>query len=121
IRQQTYEMIYQVKLKEAMEKFFQDLIREAAIENRLTGSVKMANEERAPEYRVDGDVKLMGNKGNDGGAATRADAAAGAATRAPKLPRPVALSPEAAKQFRPLRPGGNSAPQPQAQSRGGSP
>jgi foldase protein PrsA len=109
IRQQTYEMIYQVKLKEAMEKFFQDLIKEAAIENRLTGSVKMANEERAPEYRVDGDVKLMGNKGNDGGSATRADAAAGAATRSARLPRPAALSPEAAKQFRPLKPGGNPA------------
>jgi SurA N-terminal domain/PPIC-type PPIASE domain len=109
IRQHTYEMIYQVKLKEKMEEFFQALIKDAAIENRLTGSVKLANEERSGDYRVDGDVKLMGNKGNDSGAATRADGAAGTSTRSAKLPPPVALSPEAARQFRPLKPGGNPA------------
>lgn len=109
VRQQTFELIYQVKLKEAMENFFEKLIKEAAIENRLTGSVKLANEDLHPEYRVDGDVKLMGRKDGEDGNATRAAApAAGASTR---MPRPVALSPEAAKQFRPLKPGGTAAPQ----------
>ncbi len=112
VRQNTYEMIYQVKLKDVMETFFHDLIREAAIENRLTGAVKLANEERDKDYRVDGDVQLMGNKGN-GGAASRAggaNAAAGASV--PRGQRPAALSPEVeAQQFRPLKQGGNPAPQ----------
>jgi parvulin-like peptidyl-prolyl isomerase len=109
VKQQVYEMIYQVKLKEAMETIFQDLIKQAAIENRLTGMIKMANEERDPDYRVDGDVKLMANKGNTG-TDPRAVKAPGTASTAAKLPPPVALSPEAAKQFRPLKPGGNPAP-----------
>jgi parvulin-like peptidyl-prolyl isomerase len=109
VKQQVYEMIYQVKLKEAMETIFQDLIKQAAIENRLTGMIKMANEERDPDYRVDGDVKLMANKGNTG-TDPRAVKAPGTASTAAKLPPPVALSPEAAQQFRPLKPGGNPAP-----------
>ena len=109
VRKTTFDMIYQVKLKEEMEQLFEQLIKGAAIENRLTGALKMANEERDQDYRVDGDVKLMGNKGN-AGSASRADAAAGAAISPSKIPPPAALSPEAAKQFRPLRPGGNPAP-----------
>jgi foldase protein PrsA len=112
VRQNTYEMIYQVKLKDEMEKFFEELIKAAAIENRLTGGIKMANEELHPEYRVDGDVKLMGRKGSEDAAPTRSagtNAAAGAST---KIARPAALSPEAAKQFRPLKPGGTPASQP---------
>ena len=111
VRQRVYEMIYQVKLKEAMESIFQDLVKEAAIENRLTGMIKMANEERQPGFRVDGDVKLMGNKGNTG-MDPRAVKAPGTASTVSKLPAPVALSPEAAKQFRPLKPGGNPTPAP---------
>jgi parvulin-like peptidyl-prolyl isomerase len=109
VKQQVYDMIYQVKLKEAMETIFQDLIKQSAIENRLTGMIKMANEERDPDYRVDGDVKLMANKGNTG-TDPRAVKSPGTASTAAKLPPPVALSPEAAKQFRPLKPGGNPAP-----------
>jgi foldase protein PrsA len=117
IRQATYEMIYQVKLKEAMEKFFEELIREAEIENRLTGAVKLANEEREQHYRVDGDVQLMGNKGNDNGSAARSAKAAPGGAAPTKLQRPAALSPEVgAKQFRPLKPGGNPAPQTQTQA-----
>ena len=106
-------MIYQVKLKEAMETIFQDLIRQAAIENRLTGMIKMANEEKDPDYRVDGDVKLMGNRSNTG-TDPRAVKAAWYRFDGPKMPPPVALSPEAARKFRPLKPGGNPAPAPAA-------
>jgi foldase protein PrsA len=106
VRQQTYELIYQVKLKEAMETIFQDLIKAAAIENRLTGMIKMANEEKDPEFRVDSDVKLMGNKDGVSGPDPRGPAA-GATLPSSKLPPPAALSPEAAKQFRSLKPGGN--------------
>ena len=108
VRQNTFEMIYQVKLKEVMEKYFEALIKAAAIENRLTGSVKMAHEDLQPEFRVDGDVKLMGRKDAESGTATRAGGAAAAAPGGTaKMPRPAALSPDAARQFRPLKPGGN--------------
>jgi foldase protein PrsA len=106
VRQQTYDLIYQVKLKEAMEKVFQDLIKSAAFENRLTGQIKEANEEKLTGYGVDGDVKLMGNRDNGTGPNPRSAAAAGSAPSL-KLPPPAALSPEATKQFRPLKPGGN--------------
>src|SRR5262249_26209011 len=109
VRQQTYELIYQVKLKEAMEKVFQELIKSAAFENRLTGQVKEANEEKmtAAGYQVDNAVKLMGNRDNGTGSSPRPGAAAGSGSSL-KLPTPAALSPEVqAKQFRPLKPGGN--------------
>ena len=104
VRQQTYELIYQVKLKEAMETVFQDLIKSAALENRLTGQIKEANEEKmtGAGYQLDRDVKLMGNRDNGTGPSPRPGAAGNV-----KLPPPAALSPEAAKQFRPLKPGGN--------------
>jgi foldase protein PrsA len=106
VRKQTYEMIYQVKLKEAMEDLFQEVIKASAIENRLTGGIKLANEEKYPQYRVDGDVKLMGTKESDNGVGARAASATGAASSL-KLPPPAALSPEASRQFRSLKPGGN--------------
>jgi foldase protein PrsA len=106
IRQQTYEMIYQVKLKETMEQIFQDLIKSASIENMLTGAIKTANEEKSQDYRVDGQVQLMGNKGNGADANAGAAAAAGTAV---KMPPPGALPPDAAKAFRGPKPGGNPA------------
>ena len=41
----TYEMIYEVKLKEAMGDYMVDLMQAAAIDNKLTGKVKLANEQ----------------------------------------------------------------------------
>jgi foldase protein PrsA len=120
VRKSVYDMIYQVKLKEAMEKLFEELIKEAEIENRLTGAVKMADEERDPRYRVDGDVRLMGNKGKGGSDGRAGGAPSAAAAQVPKMQRPAALSPDAARQFRPLKPGGNPAPQSQAQSQSGA-
>jgi foldase protein PrsA len=106
VRKHIYEMIYQVKLKETMEQIFQELIKASAIENRLTGMVKMANEDKDPSYRVDGDVQLMGNRDSGNGSNAPGTAAAGSAPSV-KLPPPAALSPDAAKKFRPLKPGGN--------------
>jgi foldase protein PrsA len=118
VRRQTYEMIYEVKLKEVMGTVFQELLKAAAIENKLTGAIKMANEDQTPDYQkakseLDGQVKLMSDAGGRDEPAGRPAAAAGAADGAverPKLPTPAALSPDAAKQFeslkRPLKPGG---------------
>ncbi|HEX3450073.1 MAG TPA: peptidylprolyl isomerase, partial [Isosphaeraceae bacterium] len=61
VREQTYEMIYEVKLKEAMQGIFQELLKSAAIENQLAGTIKLANEEKDPNFGVDRDVKLMSN------------------------------------------------------------
>ena len=100
-------MIYEVKLKEAMGRLFEELVKAAAIENRLTGTVKLANEERNPDYGKDQDVQLMSGQNAKGGD-PRGQAAAAPGARM-KMPPPAALSPDAAKQFeklnRPLKPG----------------
>jgi foldase protein PrsA len=115
VKKQTYEMIYEVKLKEMMGIVFQELVKMSAIENKLVGTVKLANEEQRDDYNsVDkSKVKLMGGSG--GGDSTVDDKAvraaasgnAGAGSKA-NLPPPVAASPEAIQQFenmqkRPLR------------------
>ena len=97
---QTYEMIYEVKLKEAMQECFKDLLKSAAIENQFVGTVKLANEEKDPSYGVDGNVKLMAGRGEDKGSDPKAAAAAaGNGVARAKLPTPVGLSPDAEKQF----------------------
>ncbi len=72
-------MIYEVKLKEAMSDVFRELVKAAAIENQLTGTVKLANEEKDPEYGVDKDVKLMSREssGKEGDARATAPARIG--------------------------------------------
>jgi foldase protein PrsA len=98
VRKQTYEMIYEVKLKETMGAIMQELIRAAAIENQLTGTVKLANEEKDPAYGVDGDVKLMSRPPASRGAA-KPGAAAGGAMPKGKIAPPVGLSQDALREF----------------------
>jgi hypothetical protein len=62
IRKQLHEMNYEVKLKEAMGQVYVEMTKASAIDNKLTGTVKLANEEANPDHRVDGEVKLMGNQ-----------------------------------------------------------
>jgi parvulin-like peptidyl-prolyl isomerase len=45
------EQMYEVKLNEAVASLFEDLMRVSKIDNKLTGQVKMANEEEDPEYK----------------------------------------------------------------------
>lgn len=101
VRDNTYNMIYEVKLKEQMSEYFVELMRKAAIDNKLTGHVKLANEEMNPDHRVDGDVKLMSNPD---GAIRRPQAAAGnAASAGAKLPTPAAAPAEVVKQVEKLQ------------------
>ena len=58
VRKSTYELIYEVKLKEAMNDYFVDLMKRASIDNKLTGHVKLANEELHPDSQSDRDVQL---------------------------------------------------------------
>jgi foldase protein PrsA len=112
VRQQTYELIYEVKLKEVMGLYFQELIKRAEIENQLTGTVKLANEEKDPQYGVDHDVKLMSNPPAGKGREAASNSQAAAPGRS-KLPTPAALSPEAAAQYqkiqRPLKSSGDTS------------
>jgi len=104
IRKKTYEIVYEVKLKETMGEVFQELVKNAAIENRLVGTVKLANEEQQPDYRVDKEVKLMSDSGEGAPAAeaTPSSDSAAPAGRA-KLPAPVAAPPEVVEQFEQLK------------------
>jgi foldase protein PrsA len=72
VRKQCYDMIYEVKLKEEMNKVFVELMNASKIENKLTGHVKEANEDQKYVGQVDGDVKLMGNEARQGEPAGRA-------------------------------------------------
>ncbi|HEX8202364.1 MAG TPA: SurA N-terminal domain-containing protein [Isosphaeraceae bacterium] len=56
---QMKQMIFDAKLKEKYEEVFTELMKAAAINNKLTGHIKMANEETHPDFRVDGDVQRM--------------------------------------------------------------
>lgn len=81
VRKSTYDMIFEVKLKEKMNEVFVAMMQAAAIDNKLTGQVKLANEQLLPESQVDGDVKLMGGQANQ------------PATRQPQAPQPAAAAP----------------------------
>jgi hypothetical protein len=98
VKKTTYEMIYEVKLKEEMGQYMVNLMEKAAIHNKLTGRDKAANE----SIDVDQDVKLMGaNKGGPRPSPATANArpAAGSVTTPQyKTPTPAALSPEVLKQ-----------------------
>ena len=92
-------MIYEVKLKEAMGEVFVELMRASAIDNKLTGHVKLANEETHPDHKVDGEVKLMSNPGQG----TPPSSASAASNAKVKVPAPAALSPEVRKQAESLQ------------------
>jgi foldase protein PrsA len=99
IKKQTYELIYEVKLKEAMGEYMVELMRVAAIENKLTGKTKEANQALA----ADKEIQLMGGRPTAGASSTatvRQPQAAGSVAPSPdtKTPTPAALSPDVAKQ-----------------------
>ena len=88
VRKMTYEMIYEVKLKEAMNEYFANLMHAAEIDNKLTGRIKLANEEDVPD---DQNVQLMGHQQqNPPPAPTPAGGKA-------KLPTPAGITPDAAQ------------------------
>ena len=62
----------------------QELIKASAIENQLTGTVKLANEEKHTEYGVQDDVKLMSNPPHAAKAAARPGAVHRARPREPR-------------------------------------
>ena len=102
VKKSVNEMIYEVKLKEAMGQYMIDLLQAASIENKMTGRVKVANE----QYDLDEQVKLMGgNKPGTGPAVSRDSstarpappASADGSTPRLKVPTPAALSSDVVK------------------------
>lgn len=102
VRKATYEMIYDVKLKEEMGKVMVGLMEFASVDNKLTGKTKMANEPVDQEK----EVQLMGRKpgSNPQDAALPSSTGNAAGANAPNLknPTPAGLPPEVAKQAEPL-------------------
>ena len=54
-----HNAIFDAKLKEAMGEVFDELIAASQVENKLTGQIKMASEDRLEGGRMDKNVKLM--------------------------------------------------------------
>ena len=59
VREAMHRLIFDAKLKESMSEVFDKLIQASQVDNKLTGQTKLANEDRHPDHRVDGNVKLM--------------------------------------------------------------
>ena len=89
VKKLTYDMIYEVKLKETMGTVMIQLMQSAAIDNKLTGKVKLADE----QIDRDQEVKLTGGRPSTA-SAPRSTPAAGQQ----KMPPPSAVPPEVVKQ-----------------------
>ncbi|MFO0959672.1 MAG: peptidylprolyl isomerase [Isosphaeraceae bacterium] len=60
-RAEFRQLLQEVRLKEKMQEVYNELVEQSAVENRLTGDIKMANEGQAAAHKTDGNVKLMSN------------------------------------------------------------
>ena len=58
IKKQLHAVVYDAKLKVMMGEVFEDLIKKSSIENKLVGTMKLADEEQHPDFRLDDKVKL---------------------------------------------------------------
>jgi foldase protein PrsA len=108
-RKMIHSMMYDAKVKAKMGEVLQDLMRAAAIENRLTGETKMANESEETQKLQDGQVQLMSNpdgKIPPSPAATRgaqSSPGSGAAGQKPNGAAPVGVTPDQAKRAEALK------------------
>jgi foldase protein PrsA len=84
VRKMLNDQMFDVKLTEAMKTIYEDLMRGSSIDNKLTGQVKMANEEDHPDFRqnIDGNVKLMSSAGETKPSAATAGRVTGPTSRA---------------------------------------
>lgn len=102
IKKQIHDLVYDVKQKEMMGIVFQELFKKAEIENKLIGSVKLANEEQDPEFQNSmREMKLMGEKApatrTADQSAQRTSGTSAPAKAGVKVPPPAALPPDAAQ------------------------
>ncbi|QEH37589.1 Foldase protein PrsA precursor [Aquisphaera giovannonii] len=102
IRKNTYDMIYEVKLKETMGLVFQALIKAAAIDNKLIGSIKLANEEQDPDFNTADRSTATVRPNAAGTADDKAVRTSGGDDAVPgglRLPAPAAASKETVQQM----------------------
>ncbi len=111
IRQQLHAQLQEVKIKEAMTKVFEELMDAAAIDNRLSGTFKVANEKAHPDVQdlKDRDVRLMGGQAPDGKPTRPAASAVGRSAVAP-AGMPADIASQANKFRQPMAPGRSQAP-----------
>ncbi len=95
VRGQLRAMMFEVRLKEKINDLHEGLIKASAIDNKLTGVVKLANEELDPDYRYDGKVKLMGHEQEESKTAGRGRPVVERDPHVPTVP-PSELAPELA-------------------------
>jgi len=103
IKKQTYDLIYEVKLKEAMGAYMVDLMQAAEVDNKLTGKVKFAHQ----QVEEDKEIQLMGHKPGSRGPSNTATVRPNASdlnTPSVKVPTPAALPREVAEGADKLKP-----------------
>jgi hypothetical protein len=61
LAKQMRDAIFESKIQQHMEQLYAEIIRASAIENKLTGTIKTANQD-LPKAPVDGQVQLMGQR-----------------------------------------------------------
>lgn len=107
IRAQLHAQLQEVKIKEAMTKVFEELMDAAAIDNRLSGTFKVANEKAHPDVQElkDRDVRLMAGERPNAKAAPRSSAPAGGRSSVTPTGIPADVASKASKLTQPLAPG----------------
>lgn len=100
IRAQLHAQLQDVKIKEAMTKVFEELTDAADIDNRLTGTFKVAHEKDHPDVQdvKDREVRLMGGQTPD----PKATRPAAASVNRPAV-TPTGISADVANQAAKLR------------------
>ena len=58
IKNTLHAQMFDVKLKDAMNSLYEDMMRAASIDNKLTGTMKEGHEDQKPEYRAGLDSKV---------------------------------------------------------------
>lgn len=98
IRKELHDLVFQAKLREKMSEVYNDMVRAAAIQNRITGFEKLANEDRVPGVTADENVQRTSTT-NPREPAAAPGGPAGSETKATgetrlKLPPPPGVSAE---------------------------
>ena len=92
VRNNLKDQMFEVKLNEAVAEMYKEMMAASAIDNKLTGQVKMAHEEQQKDFReaMDTKVKRMSNAGetqpvvpSGGRSPSRATTSPGSSVRPP--------------------------------------
>jgi hypothetical protein len=104
-RKMLHDMMFDAKVQASMAEVYEELFRAAEIQNRLSGSTKLANEEQHPDHRLDGNVSLMSHPGgvDPSSNATATQSRSGESRANVPTPTPSAVSPDTVKKAEALK------------------